>query len=167
MRFDRALRLGKYEGRLRDAILRMKSSHGEALAGRLGERLAAKWARDGSCGDFDAAIPIPLHWLRRWKRGYNQSAAVAASFAACLGRQCWSHTLRRRRSTPLQTEQSVAGRERNVAGAFALVPWAGLRGVRVVLIDDVLTTGATLNEAARLLLGAGAAQVRVAVLAHR
>jgi ComF family protein len=163
--FDRVIRLGPYDGRLREVILRMKHSTGEALAELVGEL----WA---SCAEArlremgaQLVVPIPLHWRRRWRRGYNQSAALARALAAQLGLPCRPSCLRRVRHTPQQASQSVAARRENVRGAFQARGRLA-DGPTVLLVDDVLTTGSTAAEAARALRDAGAKRVVVAVLAR-
>ncbi len=164
--FERAVRLGPYEGLLRELILRLKQSTGEGLA----EILGVWWAR--RAGDrlrqlrAEVVIPVPLHWKRRWQRGYNQSEILADCLAAELRLPFRPRWLRRIRFTPSQSEQSASARRQNVRQAFQARPRTGLRGKTVLLVDDVLTTGSTASDAARALRGAGAGQVVVAVLAH-
>jgi len=163
--FDAVLRLGLYEGGLREAVLRIKHHSGETLAELLGEFWAG---RDGAAlrgPGTDVVVPVPLHWRRRWRRGYNQSAALARGLAAGLRLPCLPAGLRRTRATPVQTAQTFAGRRDNVRGAFAP---GGMRldGKTVLLMDDVMTTGATASEAARALKAAGAGRVVVAALAR-
>jgi ComF family protein len=165
-RFERALRLGPYEGLLRELILRMKYGSGEPVA----ELLGALWARHSAQRlrelGADVIIPVPLHWWRRWTRGYNQSETLARSLAGGLRLPCRPGWLRRVRATPQQTQQTPSGRWDNVRSAFRARSGAHLRGKTVLLVDDVLTTGGTASEAARALHEAGAARVVVAVLAH-
>jgi ComF family protein len=134
------------------------------------ELLGALWVRRDEKAlrglGADLVIPIPLHWRRRLSRGYNQSAILAEHVARRLDRPCQETWLRRTRNTPQQTTQTEASRWDNVRGAFSAKPRPGLKGRRVLLIDDVLTTGSTCSEAARALRLAGAARVVVAVLAH-
>ena len=166
-RFDRAVRLGAYDGLLREAVLRLKHEAGEPLAEELGGLLAASRCEELRYLSVDVVVPVPLHWRKRWLRGYNQSAAVARGVADALGvpfRPAW---LTRTRPTVSQTTRSPTMRWENVRGAFRARAGAAVRGVRVLLIDDVLTTGATASSAAGALRDAGAAQVAVAVLAHR
>jgi ComF family protein len=163
--FAEAFRLGLYEGLLRDLVLRMKQAAGEGLA----EAVGGLWAEHAGgrlrSAAADVVIPVPLHWARRWQRGYNQSEALARALAANLGLPYRPGWLRRIRRTPKQTERPPSARRDNVRGAFR-ARGAGLRGRVVLLVDDVLTTGSTASEAARALRAAGAARVVVAVLAH-
>jgi ComF family protein len=164
--FDRALRLGPYDGLLRELVLRIKQPAGEQLAEWLGELWAGHAeARLRELG-ADLVVPVPLHWQRRWSRGYNQSAQLARALAGRLGLPCRPGWLKRIRHTPFQTQQSAAARRANVHGVFAARPRPGLLGRTVLLVDDVLTSGSTASEAARALRAAGAGRVIVAVLAH-
>lgn len=163
-RFARTLRLGEFDGRLRDAILRMKSPRGEALAERMGEVAAERHA--SQLADTDVVVPVPLHWRRRWARGYNQAAAVAREVAAALHRPLAGRWLRRVRAASQTEQPSASARRENIRGAFAVSRDASLGGRRVLVVDDVMTTGATAAEAARELLDGGAASVTVLVLAR-
>jgi ComF family protein len=164
--FEKVLRLGRYDGLLREVILRLKNQHGEGLAELLGECWAEAAAEHFTSLHFDAIVPVPLHWLRRWQRGYNQSAALCRGLATCLRVPCHTSWLRRVRHTPQQTKQTAAGRKANVRGAFRARAGAPLSGRSVLLVDDVMTTGATASEAARALRAGGASRVVVAVLAR-
>jgi ComF family protein len=163
--FDRAVRLGPYDGLLREVVLRMKHAAGEPLAELVGELWAAR--AESRLREFraDVVIPVPLHWYRRLRRGYNQSEALARSLAGRLQLPCRPGWLARRLSTSFQHHQTPTGRKANVRGAFRAAKRAELRGRTVLLVDDVLTTGSTCSEAARALRRAGAARVAVAVLA--
>jgi ComF family protein len=159
------LRLGSYEGLLREVILRLKHLSGDGLAELLGEL----WAEhaDAKLRDVhaNAIVPVPLHWRRRWKRGYNQSLALARGLAARLRVPCRPSWLRRIRHTPEQTQQTPNARRGNVRGAFR-APAKILPGHTILLVDDVMTTGSTAHEAATALRNAGATRVIVAVLAR-
>jgi ComF family protein len=163
-RFEGAVRLGPYDGSLREAILRAKTQFGESLAEELGRLLARKVQGTPTAAPADVVIPVPLHWRRRWARGYNQAAAVGHAVAEVLAVPCRPGCLVRVRDTAPQTSQSAAARRENVRGAFRA---RRVRGLRVLLVDDVMTTGATADAAAAALRDTGAAQVRVAVLARR
>lgn len=166
-RFDRVVRLGPYDGLLREAVLRLKHENGEPLAEELGGKLAAVRGAAIGLSSIDVVVPVPLHWRKRWRRGYNQSAAVARGVTDTTGLVCRSRWLVRTRDTLSQTVQTPAKRWENMRGAFRVTRGADVRGTRILLVDDVLTTGATASAAAGALQEAGAAQVVVAVLAHR
>jgi ComF family protein len=164
--FERVLRLGPYEGLLREVILRMKQLAGEGLAEAMGDLWAERLAPGLGEVRPDLIVPVPLHWWRRLSRGYNQSGALARRLAVHLRLPCRPSWLRRTRNTPRQAAQSATVRRQNLQGAFHAPPRPGLAGKTVLLVDDVLTTGCTASEAARALRQAGAARVIVAVLAR-
>jgi ComF family protein len=118
--------------------------------------------------DADALVPVPLHWRRLWMRRFNQSAALAGAVSKITGIAVTHSALRRVKATPQQVGLSRAERASNVQGAFRVAPAARAKvaGRRLILIDDVLTSGATSGACARALLRAGAAQVDVLVLAR-
>jgi ComF family protein len=165
--FDSAFRLGPYDGRLRDVILVMKGRDGEPVAESVGRLWAGHHADRFRGLGVNVVIPVPLHWWRRFRRGYNQSETVAAVAAQLLGVEHQPRWLRRTRPTASQIGRSKSERRTNVRGAFRSGRSARLAGTTVLLIDDVLTTGSTASEAARALKAGGARAVHVAVLAHR
>ena len=165
--FNSVIRLGSYDGRLRDAVIRMKSSSGESLAERMG-RVFGECRKDRlSELRSDLVVSIPLYWRRAWWRGYNQAAAIAEQIGKCIGVPVARGCLRRVRHTPQQLQPSAAARRENVRGAFRVSRGANVVGKRILLVDDVMTTGSTAGEAARTLRDAGAAEICVAVLARR
>jgi ComF family protein len=165
--FDSAIRLGTFEGKLREAVLRIKTSGGEGLAEMLGLLLLDKFSTRLKAVGVDVVVPIPLHWRRRWIRGYNQAAAIGRELAAGTGAKFAPGLIRRIRHTPQQIQPSAAARKENVRGAFKVHRRASFGTGTVLLVDDVLTTGSTAGEAARSLRAAGARNVMVAVLARR
>lgn len=116
----------------------------------------------------DIIIPVPLNYRRLVSRGYNQAGWLADAVGKKTGTSVAHTTLRRIRATPSQAGLSARARRRNVAGAFEVAASKAkqIRGQNVLLIDDVLTTGATLDACAKALLDAGAAQISVIVLAR-
>jgi ComF family protein len=164
--FDRTVRLGPYEGRLREVILGMKQPTGELLAEAMGQIWVTHSERRLNDLGGQAVVPVPLHWWRRWKRGFNQSAILARRVANKMNVPFLPRVLRRIRPTRRQTEVTPAARRENVRGAFRAVSHPALRDRSVLLIDDVMTTGSTAGEAAKALRNAGAKRVVVAVLGH-
>ena len=130
------------------------------LAALLAERGAA------AAASVDAVVPVPLHPARLAERGFNQAEVLAAPCARAWARPLVTGALVRTRPTRPQTELDAAERGANVAGAFAVRRPAALAGLRVLLIDDVLTTGATARAAAPALREVGAAAVGVLVVAR-
>jgi ComF family protein len=165
--FESVVRLGAYDGLLSQVILqRLKYAPGEGLAEVLGELWASHLEKRLRDVKADVIVPVPLHWWRRWTRGYNQSEVLAQALANRLRVPCKPGWLRRVRNTPQQVGQSTTARRENVRNAFSAPAWAELHGKTILLVDDVLTTGSTASDAARALRTAGAARVVVAVLAR-
>ena len=165
--FRSVYRLGVYEGRLRDAILKMKAGMGDALSQMMG-RVSREALLDRLlAARIDQVVPVPLHWRCEWARGHNQSLELAEELAIGLGVPCLKKCLQRIRHTPQQLQPSASARRENVRGAFRVRRGANLSGKRILLVDDVMTTGSTASEAARMLLQVGAKEVVVAILARR
>ncbi len=156
---SRARSIGAYEGALRNIVHALKYDGRRSLAAPLAARMRAHGAEllDGA----DLAVPVPLHRSRARRRGFNQ----AADLARHIGLPC-SLALRRVRATPSQTDLPASRRHANVRGAFAVRRGASVAGRRVVLVDDVSTTGATLEACAGILLQAGAREVRALTAAR-
>ena len=165
--FGSAVRFGLYADAVRLAVLSMKQPDGELLAFRLGELWATHRRAELLASNPQVVVPVPLHWRRRWSRGYNQAEELARGLATTLGLPLAADALTRRRATDVQAQQSAAARWDNVKGVFAARRPDAVRGLRVLLVDDVLTTGATAHNAALALSAGGAAQVHVAVVAQR
>jgi len=116
----------------------------------------------------DALMPVPLHWRRLWARRFNQAAALSAAISDISGVPVLHGGVKRVRATPQQVGLSKTDRAANVQGAFRVPPEEKplVKGKRLVLIDDVLTSGATVDTCARVLLRAGCAHVDVLVFAR-
>lgn len=164
--FDRAWRMGPYEGLLRDVVWRMKNGAGEDLAEVIGELWALHLGPRLSALGVDVVIPVPLHWTQRLLRGFNQSAILAERIARRLEVPCRPEWVRRIRRTAEQKRLSPTARKENVRGAFRAPAGRGLAGKTALVVDDVMTTGATVGEVARALRLCGVARVHVAILAH-
>jgi len=156
-----AATLGPYEGTLRDLVLLFKNRGRDELAAPLA-RLLARTARDAGWESPAAVVPVPMTWLRRIRRGYDQAGLLGRRVARELGVP-FSHALRRRAGGAPQVGRSRSERLRLTASAFAARrPVAG----RVVLVDDVITTGATAAGCARALARAGADEIYVLAIAR-
>lgn len=164
--WDRGVAAALYRGAARRAILALK--HGDRLD--LVRPLAGWMAVAGRdlIATTDVIVPVPLHWRRLLKRRYNQSAELARRLGRLSGKPADVDLLTRQRFTQPQENMDRVTRARNQAGAFAVTPKraAGLAGRSVLLIDDVLTSGATLSACADTLRAGGAARVDVLVLAR-
>lgn len=165
-RFRGVARLGTYEGLLRSSVLRMKHAAERPLACALARLLLSVQNKMLQGFQADVVVPVPMHWRRRLWRGMNSPAIVAEQIAAALSLPCAAHILRRSRATRPQAELPPTRRRQNVRGAFKAPAHQDLSGARVLLVDDIMTTGATCNEGTRALLARGAAYVAVAILAR-
>jgi ComF family protein len=159
--YDQAWSYGAYDGPLRRLIHLLKYERIPTLARPLANLLARALPRD--C-EFDSIVPVPMHWRRRWSRGFNQSALLARELSRRSGIPVNDALARTHRSA--QAGLSSAARRRNVSGSFLLAAGANVAGQRVLLIDDVLTTGSTAASCARVLKRAGAASVSLLTVAR-
>jgi ComF family protein len=155
-----------YAGAVARAIGRLKSDRRVELARPLGELLwRAIEPRASAFGRF-VVVPVPLHPFRLAERGFNQAGLLASRVARRLGAPLWPSALSRTRDTPRQTSLPRAGRSHNVLGAFAAREPEHIAGRSVLLVDDVWTSGATLEACEEALRDAGATSVWRAVLAR-
>jgi ComF family protein len=158
--------LGPYEGALRTLIHELKYRAKRRVAERLAELLVAEATAAGVLPPRAVLVPVPLHPRRLAERGFNQSELLAAAVARRTQLGIQPRALVRRKDTPPQTGLSAAERRRNVAGAFAVRQRARIQERTVVLVDDVLTTGATARACAGVLRQAGAAAVHLLTVAR-
>jgi ComF family protein len=155
-----------YGGPIAEAVTRLKYGRRPDLARPLGDLL---WRAVGARADDlrgSIVVPVPLHPTRLAERGYNQSALLASRLARHLGAPCAMRALARTRDTARQTTLDRATRASNVVGAFVARAGETVRGRSVLLVDDVRTTGATLDACIEALATAGAARVAWAVVAQ-
>lgn len=164
--FDRAKSIFVYNEGSRKMILAFK--HGDAL--HLHTTLVPLLINLGKdfCESDSILIPIPLYWLRLVSRRYNQSAILANAMSKISGQVCWADALIRLRHTPPQGHKSAKDRYQNVSGAFDVNPSyiEKIKDKNIILIDDVFTTGATLDECAKVLKSAGVTSVNVLTVAR-
>lgn len=164
-RRPRAITIGRavaaYEGRLRDILHALKYEGRRSVARHLAQMMAVAAAPLLENADF--VVPVPLHFVRHYRRGFNQAEELAKYLPLRVVR-----ALRRRRSTATQTDLPEAQRHTNVKNAFAVRRRArhDVKNATILLVDDVSTTGATLDECARALLAAGAKEVRALTAAR-
>lgn len=141
LKYDGNLSVGRYFGRM------------------LGEEVKhTSWLQD-----IDAIIPVPLHWRRRWKRGYNQAEIIAEAISSVTGVRMYRNILERRKYTKTQTLLDVTSKAANVKGAFCARPIDKCNIRHILLIDDVFTTGATVGECFRALRSVFPPDVRISV----
>lgn len=163
LQIEKIRSVAMFDGVLRQAIHRFKYERLASLAEPFGAMLADYWRAEQLTADW--LIPVPLHPSRERDRGYNQSELLARQLARRVNVPISARGLRRTRATAVQMTLNAAQRRENVAGAFECVE-PRVRGARVVIVDDVGTTGATLEACAQAVLKAGAASVMGLTLAR-
>ena len=164
--YDRARAAVRYDEVARKLVLAFKYADRIDFAPMIG-RWMARAGRE-LLADADAIMPVPLHWRRLWARRFNQAAALSSAISEISGVPVLHDILKRVRATPQQVGLSKPQRADNVQGAFRVPDGdkASIAGRRIVLVDDVLTSGATVDTCARALLRAGAGHVDVLVFAR-
>lgn len=164
--FERVIRLGVYDGALQSACLRSKAPAAEALAAAMAELLWECESETLTGARADVVVPVPHHWLRRFYRPHNVAETLGEVWAARLKVPLATHILQKRRWTRPQARLSPHERRTNLRRAFRAAAVEDLAGATVLLADDVMTTGTTAHETAKVLIEAGAARVVVAVVAR-
>jgi len=162
--WDRARSVMRYDKHSRRLVLALKHGDRTHLAAALGGWMRRAGGEILNGADF--ILPVPLHWTRLFARRYNQAGLLAHAIHAAGGPPVAPDWLIRRRRTPSQGRLGTAARARNVRGAFRLRPGLSVAGKHLVIVDDVLTSGATVGECARVLRREGAASVGVLTLAR-
>lgn len=164
--FDRLRSFGAFDGVLRDLLHLFKYNGVTPLARPLSRLLELVAHQEPALRQVDVVLPVPLHPRQQRARGYNQAELLARHLARALDLTLADSALARIRDTASQTGLTPRQRRENVRGAFAVAERSALKGKRILLIDDVATTGATLNACARTLKRAGAARVEAATVAR-
>jgi len=164
--FDRARSALRFRGEVREAIHHYKYNRATHLSADLGLLLAGCVHAHFSGERFDAIACVPLHPVKARERSYNQSRLLAAELGRQLGVPVAHRVLERQRFTRTQTRLDAEERKRNVRGAFRAAMPEWIDGRRWLLVDDVMTTGATVDECARVMKAAGAVSVSVVTLAR-
>jgi len=157
--YDRARAAGHFSGVLRDMVHAFKYDSALWLCADLTDLLEGCLTAHFHADEVDVVVPVPLHPVRQRERSYNQSALLAHELARRIDRRCDARALERVRATETQTHLNAAHRRMNMLGAFRVARPDWVRQRCVLLVDDVMTTGATLDECARVLKKAGARTV--------
>jgi ComF family protein len=164
--FLRARALGYYEGPLQEAIHRWKYLGKTTLNPFWGERMTEGFYLYWDSNPFDLFIPVPLHKKRLRERGFNQALLLVKELSRRTGIPYQTRVLQKRKETIPQVNLSGVEREKEVRGSFHLTEGKKIKGKSILLVDDVYTTGATVNECAKVLMAGGAKRVDVLTLAH-
>ncbi|WP_417391112.1 ComF family protein [Gimesia sp.] len=165
-RFAKAVALGKYEGPLQEFILNLKQNHGAYLGGGLANLLFYRNREFFESLEADLIVPVPLHWTSRLRRSHNPASIIAEALSHRLQAKYSGNILAKRKKTPPQTSLTPQNRRTNLRDAFHVRRPGRVKDLRILLVDDVMTTGSTANAASRALLQAGASEINVAVIAR-
>lgn len=163
--FESVIRLGVYEDSLRTACIRGKSRGAEALAAALASLLLKKQAEQLSQFSPEIVVPVPQYWLHRFTRPHHQALTIAEVLADRLGISCDERAVRKNRRTVDQSSLPRSKRLTNLKKAFTARAEGTFKNRRVLIVDDILTTGTTSNEVAKALRKAGVSTIAVAVIA--
>lgn len=143
-----------------------KYNNFKGLGSFMGEMLARRLSESRLYNDIDIIIPVPLHPLKKWKRGYNQSSILAKSIGKILNVPVEERALKRRRFTATQTKKDAQHRWENVKSAFIIKNRGLIEGKHVLLVDDVLTTGATLEACGEHIMQCEGCRLSIVTLAY-
>ncbi|AFM25699.1 ComF family protein [Desulfomonile tiedjei] len=154
-----------YEGDLRQALKNFKYNGQLRLSSALGQLLSEAFFRYYDPAQFDVIVPVPIHRKKLLERGFNQAVILARKLSKNTGIPLDRNSFKKIRDTPAQARLSKKERQRNLKGSFQVSRLNAIKDKRILLVDDVATTGSTITEASRTLHKAGAAQVSVLVLA--
>jgi predicted amidophosphoribosyltransferase len=166
LQFDAALTLGPYDGTLRQIVLKLKHAEFEPLAHQVGSLLSDRVRPVAAQQPIDLVTCVPMHWLKRWVRGSSAPEVLARRVASDLRLPCYPDLLRCLRLLKKQSSLTMPQRWLNVRGSYRVARGFDIRATSVLVIDDVLTSGATVNEVAKALRRAGASRVTVAAIAR-
>lgn len=169
--FGQVFSLCTYRNHAAKAARRMKSSKHEPLTKEIGYRLgdwflSLRETQSNPTNEYDLLVSIPQFWVKRWRDRYNQSDVLAKVLSQKLGVPYAAQTLYRTRWTEKQGTKTIEERMLSILGSIAHNKGVDIQSQRILVVDDILTSGATANEAAKALLGAGAKQVDVIVFAR-
>lgn len=164
--FDGARSAARYEGVVGEALRLLKYEHALWIAPDMAELLHNCMQAEFPTRTFDVVVPVPLHHVRRRERGFNQSAVLARELGRRIGCKTRPGMLRRIKPTTTQTHLTASQRLSNVKNAFESRKERWLAGRQVLLVDDVMTTGATVNACAKALKQGGATSVHVLTVAR-
>ena len=153
-----------YDGPVKEAIYGLKY-HRKKYYGKWFALLIHDFIINSNIDDFDVIVPVPLHWRKEFFRGFNQCAVIAFYLSKLLRKRYLSGVLVKYKNTSSQTAMDKTGREKNVKGSFAIRKRRLIKDKKVLLIDDVYTSGATTQEAKKTLLKNGAGKVIVLTIA--
>ena len=167
VRYQRAVAIGDYRGLLQQAVVQMKGQKSDVMAIQFGKLLADLFDKFEIPEDIDLIVPIPTHWTRRIQRsGFHASALIAEGIRRKTGWSLQGSVLKQQRRTTKQGTLSIRQRYQNLKGAYAINPRKSVQDMQILLVDDVMTSCATVSEATSVLLFAGASRVFVAVVAR-
>jgi ComF family protein len=151
---------------LQQTIHQLKYHHRPGIGRWLGKMAAIQLTKQGTTWDMQGLIPLPLHPAKKRKRGYNQAEEICRGISAVTGIPVWNNVVIRNRFTPTQTRKDRGERWENMVGKFSLQHWEKATGKPLLLVDDVITTGATLEACGETLLKIPGSNLSIFALAH-
>lgn len=164
--FGHVVCLGPYADALSEAIVRMKHAGQQSLTAGLARELVRRVRETPELSDLDVLVPIPMHWRRRVLRGAGTSQVLAEALSIRMCLPLSMTTIKCTRGTKKQSTLSPTARRKNVRGAFLVTDATSVKGLHIGLVDDTVTTGATANEAAKVLRKAGAERISLIAMAR-
>jgi ComF family protein len=157
---------GEYRGLLRTWIHKFKYQNKDYCDRILGRLITYVLDKEKSCADVDAVVAVPMHWLKKFFRGYDQAELLAVKAAAHIGKPVLKKTLIRKRLTKPQFRLNVSERKANLRDSFAVRNPKNVKGKKILLVDDVATTCATLEQCALALKRSGARKIYAVTVAR-
>ncbi|MEM7785782.1 MAG: phosphoribosyltransferase family protein, partial [Planctomycetota bacterium] len=164
--FERAIALGNYTGLLQTLTLKAKNLKDESLTIQLANLLAFRLQEYSFCDELDLVVPVSTHWWTRLKRGFHAAEILGQIVSQRLEIPCGNSCLKSLKLAKKQGTLSANERYKNVRATFGVRKLSKVHGKKILVIDDVLTSGATASEVSKELLKAGASQVYVGVVAR-
>jgi len=163
--YDYQIKILKYEKVVRENIINYKFNEKTYIYQTLEKILLNNKKIYSFLKKYDIILPVPMHKKRKWERGYNQTELIAKKLAKDLNLAVYSHVLKKIKDTKKQSTLTKLQRTQNIKGAFEITDISKIKNKNIILFDDIITTGSTLNECSRILKKAGVKEVTILTIA--